>query len=197
MSFSGSLMTRNLAGLVNSNDIIQNSDYLQSVFIIILEADESRWLNEYESILPLGAVPRSARALHKEDGQILYTVVIMKKFVEEYVRTAALKRFVARMDFQLDSDQQTQETEAISKLEADIKSQWVNNMLCSNIKFFILSLKSSLVRLLKTNFGEVFSAWIHLKMLRLHVESILHYGLPPSFLTCILQVHEIYFDFVL
>lgn len=43
------------------------------------------------------------------------------------------------------------------------------------------------MRLIKTNFGEVFSAWIHLKMLRLHVESILHYGLPPTFLTCILQ----------
>ena len=30
--------------------------------------------------------------------------------------------------------------------------------------------------------GEVFSAWVHICAIRLFVESILRYGLPPSFL---------------
>jgi hypothetical protein len=50
--------------------------------------------------------------------------------------------------------------------------------------------------LLKANFGEVFSAWMHLKMLRLHVESILRYGLPPTFLSCILQVFAFLVDLI-
>ncbi|KAF8926848.1 hypothetical protein BGZ52_005117, partial [Haplosporangium bisporale] len=32
-----------------------------------------------------------------------------------------------------------------------------------------------------TNFGEVFQAWTHLKSLRVFVESVLRYGLPPDF----------------
>ncbi len=44
------------------------------------------------------------------------------------------------------------------------------------------------MRLINTNFGEVFAAWIHVKVLRLHVESILHYGLPPTFLSVVLEV---------
>lgn len=31
------------------------------------------------------------------------------------------------------------------------------------------------------NFGEVFSIWLHIKILRVFVESILRYGLPPNF----------------
>ena len=37
------------------------------------------------------------------------------------------------------------------------------------------------MRLAKTNFGEVFQAWTHLKSLRVFVESVLRYGLPPDF----------------
>ncbi|KAK3779981.1 hypothetical protein RRG08_007444, partial [Elysia crispata] len=38
-----------------------------------------------------------------------------------------------------------------------------------------------LVRWLKVNFGEVFTAWIHIKALRVFVESVLRYGLPVNF----------------
>lgn len=38
-----------------------------------------------------------------------------------------------------------------------------------------------LFRLARTNFGEVFSTWVHLKALRVFVESVLRYGLPPDF----------------
>ncbi|KAG0197406.1 hypothetical protein BGX28_009100, partial [Mortierella sp. GBA30] len=40
---------------------------------------------------------------------------------------------------------------------------------------------ATILRLAKTNFGEVFQAWTHLKSLRVFVESVLRYGLPPDF----------------
>ena len=123
--FSGSLMTRNLSGLVTANDLIPRSDYMQSVLFVIPELEEKNWLNEYESLLPLGAVPRSARALCRDDGQVLYVVVLMKKFIDDFIQAAGSKKFIARTDFQIDSEQQNQETEALSKLEADVKNQWV------------------------------------------------------------------------
>lgn len=121
-------MTRNLSGLVSVNDIIPTSDYMQSVLFIIPESEESTWINEYETFLPMGAVPRSARALHRDDGYILYVVVIMKKFMDEYVTIASSKKFIARLDFEINSEQQTQEVENLSKLESDVKNQWVRTI---------------------------------------------------------------------
>ena len=36
-------------------------------------------------------------------------------------------------------------------------------------------------RWLKVNFGECFTAWIHVKALRVFVESVLRFGLPVNF----------------
>ncbi|KAL1462097.1 hypothetical protein MTO96_027299 [Rhipicephalus appendiculatus] len=44
-----------------------------------------------------------------------------------------------------------------------------------------------LIRWLKVNFSEAFTAWIHVKALRLFVESVLRYGLPVNFQGMLLQ----------
>lgn len=43
------------------------------------------------------------------------------------------------------------------------------------------NVKASLLRLCKTNFGEVFSAWLHVKIIRVFVDAVLRFGLPPDF----------------
>lgn len=45
-----------------------------------------------------------------------------------------------------------------------------------------------IIRLAKTNFSEVFSSWVHLKALRVFVESVLRYGLPPDFTSAVIEV---------
>ena len=42
-------------------------------------------------------------------------------------------------------------------------------------------IKGPLVRWLKINFSECFTAWVHVKALRVFVESVLRYGLPVNF----------------
>lgn len=39
----------------------------------------------------------------------------------------------------------------------------------------------------KADFGETFQSWLHLKVLRLFIESILRYGLPPDFQTILVR----------
>nr|CAG8495248.1 4030_t:CDS:2 [Entrophospora candida] len=46
---------------------------------------------------------------------------------------------------------------------------------------------TSLLRLATMNFGKVFVSWVHLKILRVYVESVLHYGLPPDFMSVIIK----------
>lgn len=39
-------------------------------------------------------------------------------------------------------------------------------------------------------YGEAFSAWIHICAVRLYAESVLRYGLPPSFQACLVAPHR-------
>jgi len=67
-------------------------------------------------------------------------------------------------------------------------------------------LRKALIRWSKTNFAEAFIAWIHLKAIRVFVESVLRYGLPTNFQAIILMpqknkanklrktLHELYGD---
>lgn len=44
-----------------------------------------------------------------------------------------------------------------------------------------------MVRWLKINFSEACTAWIHIKALRIFVESVLRYGLPVNFQAAIIK----------
>uniref|UniRef100_A0A672R6V2 V-type proton ATPase subunit C n=1 Tax=Sinocyclocheilus grahami TaxID=75366 RepID=A0A672R6V2_SINGR len=57
----------------------------------------------------------------------------------------------------------------------------------TNAKKHNLSQQRTFVCWLKVNFSEIFVAWIHIKVLRTFVESVLRYGLPVSFQAILLQ----------
>lgn len=42
----------------------------------------------------------------------------------------------------------------------------------------------------RTAFGEAFSSWIHICAVRLFVESVLRYGLPPKFLGALIEPEQ-------
>lgn len=48
-------------------------------------------------------------------------------------------------------------------------------------------LYANLVRWLKIHFGEIFSASIHIKALRVFVESVLRFGLPVNFVAIVIH----------
>jgi len=43
----------------------------------------------------------------------------------------------------------------------------------------------------KSAFSDTFQAWLHLEALRIYVESVLRYGLPPEFVSAVIQVRII------
>ena len=50
--------------------------------------------------------------------------------------------------------------------------------------------QTELIRLARTNFGEMFSSWVHLKALRVFVESVLRFGLPIEFVAVTIAVRK-------
>lgn len=50
--------------------------------------------------------------------------------------------------------------------------------------YFLCLTKNSWCR---SHFGEVFSGWMHLKVITAFVESVLRYGLPAEIVTCFVE----------
>eukprot|EP00956_Cyclotella_meneghiniana_P002987 scaffold3655_cov51-Cyclotella_meneghiniana.AAC.1 len=80
------------------------------------------------------------------------------------------KRYVVR-EFNYDPSLQGKAGMALEQLQVE-----VDNM------------RSGLTRWCKTHYGEAFVAWMHIKVIRVFVESVLRYGLPVDFTAVLYKV---------
>lgn len=160
---TGSLLSRDLASLVKKDDFLGESEFMSTLFVVVPKFLKEEWLAEYEKLSDL-VVPRSSKLIAEEADQLLFSVIVFNKAKKAFSEAAAHKRFTVR-EYVFDEEVQAVQKDEETRLNADIQAQWAN-----------------LMRLLRTNFGEAFSCWMHLKAVRLYVESLLRYGLPPSFL---------------
>uniref|UniRef100_A0A8D0MC37 V-type proton ATPase subunit C n=1 Tax=Sus scrofa TaxID=9823 RepID=A0A8D0MC37_PIG len=95
-----------------------------------------------------------------------------KKAVDDFRHKARENKFIVR-DFQYNEEEMKADKEEMNRLSTDKKKQF-----------------GPLVRWLKVNFSEAFIAWIHVKALRVFVESVLRYGLPVNFQAMLLQPNK-------
>lgn len=54
-------------------------------------------------------------------------------------------------------------------------------MAIEQLQVEVEGMRSGLMRWCKTHYGEAFVAWMHIKVIRVFVESVLRYGLPVDF----------------
>ncbi|CRK91209.1 CLUMA_CG004892, isoform A [Clunio marinus] len=159
---TGSLLTRNLADLVKKEHFILDSEYLTTLLVIVPKILFSDWNTGYEKLTDM-IVPRSSQLITQDQDFGLFNVTLFKKVVEEFKLHAREKKFVVR-EFTYNEEELAAGKNEITKLVTDKKKQF-----------------GPLVRWLKVNFSECFCAWIHVKALRVFVESVLRYGLPVNF----------------
>ncbi|KAG5682889.1 hypothetical protein PVAND_012207 [Polypedilum vanderplanki] len=159
---TGSLLTRNLADLVKKEHFILDSEYLTTLLVIVPKMLFNDWNAGYEKLTDM-IVPRSSTLITQDQDFGLFNVTLFKKVVDEFKLHAREKKFVVR-DFTYNEEELAAGKNEITKLVTDKKKQF-----------------GPLVRWLKVNFSECFCAWIHVKALRVFVESVLRYGLPVNF----------------
>lgn len=159
---TGSLLTRNLADLVKREHFILDSEYLTTLLVIVPKVMINDWNTNYEKITDM-IVPRSSQLITQDNDYALCTVTLFKKVVDEFKLHARERKFVVR-EFTYNEEELAAGKNEITKLVTDKKKQF-----------------GPLVRWLKVNFSECFCAWIHVKALRVFVESVLRYGLPVNF----------------
>lgn len=82
-------------------DIFIETDYLQTVVIIVSSGQEKDFLNNYQSLAATtktpAVVPKSARKLLVDaEGYVVYSVVILKKYLSELQHACRESRFTLR-----------------------------------------------------------------------------------------------------
>ncbi|XP_044519576.1 V-type proton ATPase subunit C 2 isoform X2 [Gracilinanus agilis] len=168
---SGNLLTRTLADIVNKEDFVLDSEYLVTLLVIVQKPNYSQWQKTYESLSDM-VVPRSTKLIAEDNEGGLFTVTLFRKVIDDFKVKAREKKFIVR-EFFYDEKEIKTEREEMTKLLSEKKQQY-----------------GPLLRWLKVNFSESFIAWIHIKALRVFVESVLRYGLPVNFQAVLLQPHK-------
>jgi len=127
-------------------------------------------------------VPGTTQLVKKDHDSSLFAVTILKSqyqagyyegdefvngtttdFEAAFSKACREKRYVVR-DFTYDPSQAQRSAMALEQLQVEVES-----------------MKSGLSRWCKTHYGEAFVAWMHIKVIRVFVESVLRYGLPVDF----------------
>ncbi|XP_044571620.1 V-type proton ATPase subunit C isoform X3 [Drosophila ananassae] len=168
---TGSLLTRNLADLVKKEHFILDSEYLTTLLVIVPKAMANDWLTNYEKITDM-IVPRSSQLIQEDNDYCLFNVTLFKKVAEEFKLHARERKFIVR-DFVYNEEELAAGKNEMTKLMTDKKKQF-----------------GPLVRWLKVNFSEAFCALIHVKALRVFVESVLRYGLPVNFQAILIEPNK-------
>lgn len=134
-------------------------------------------------------VPGSLQRVHADDDSMLYAITILRgqyeagyydneefqpgtkvDFMEEFAKSAREKRAMVR-DFEWDPSQANKSSMALEQLQVEVDG-----------------MQSALARWCKNHFGDAFVAWMHIKVIRVFVESVLRYGLPVDFTAVLYKV---------
>ncbi|KAJ2396389.1 Vacuolar ATP synthase subunit C [Coemansia sp. RSA 2559] len=166
---TGNLSVRSLNGIVTADDCIApESEYLRTAFVAVPINFTREWANSYEHLADM-VVPRSSKKIAEDSEYVLYSVVLFKRVFDEFSTKARDARFIVR-DYVYDEDaierDRAMATEIVEQEE---------------------ELLDNIIEWLKGSFGDVMAAWIHIKALRVFVESILRYGIPPDFLPVLVR----------
>lgn len=127
-------------------------------------------------------VPGSVKLVKEDSDSTLFSVTILKSqyeagyyegdefvsgskvdFEDEFVKVCREHRYIVRQ-FEFDPNQASKSAMALEQLQVEVDG-----------------MRSGLTRWCKTHFGEAFVAWMHIKVIRVFVESVLRYGLPVDF----------------
>lgn len=161
------LMSKTLVGIVKEEHNTE-SENLCTMFVVIPKFSYKDFLSTYETLTTF-VVPRSANLIAEDENFGLYGVVLFRRVVDEFGNKIREKKWTVR-DFSFDSGAEADSKQERSHLESEKDRLW-----------------GVLVRHCKTAYSEVFAHWVHLKAIRVFVESVLRYGLPANFVTILMK----------
>lgn len=143
-----------------------DTDLLVTIFVAVPVAGQKEWLDTYWKMNEY-VCPQSNRVVAEDKEYVLNSIVVFRKVMDDVKTTCRKKRYVVR---------EVEGTDDLSSAELKELQQKAEKE------------KKALYTLLWQQYCTCYVAWIHLKAVRVFVESLLKFGLPPRFIAVVLQV---------
>jgi len=156
----GNLLTKDLSDVVKPQHVVE-TEYMETIFVAVPKTQSKQWLNSYERLTDF-VLPRSSEKIDEDAEYALFRVIVFRKVAEDFKNLCREQKLGTPRDYRHDPNRSSKADK--KKLETEKEK-----------------LRKNLIRWCKTNFSECFIGWIHLKAIRIFVESVLRYGLPTNF----------------
>jgi len=192
-STEGSLLIRDLSNIVKENQFI-DSESLTTLLVIVPRSRVEEWYRCYEILVDLYpseksddpqiqeeeknkekqycVVPRSSFVIYEDNDETLLTVVLFKRYVDLYKKEVQKEKYQIR-EYKFEKG-------AVALREKKLEE----------FKEKRRKIKIDLFNFCQTQFHESFSCLIHLKSIRVWVESVLRYALPAKFSVTMIKPHN-------
>lgn len=141
------------------------TEHLVTVVLILTRGQDKEFLNCYERLAEF-VVPMSAmkfQGLDDKDGNSLWRVVMFRSAIENFKKGCREKRYVVR-DFEYSKETFEKLKVQRDKVDEDLDKQ-----------------QKLITSLYQAAWSDVLIAWMHVKAMRVFVESVLRFGMPASF----------------
>ncbi|KPI85863.1 putative vacuolar ATP synthase subunit c [Leptomonas seymouri] len=143
-----------------------DTDLLVTIFVSVPVASQKEWLENYWKMNEY-VCPQSNRVVAEDKEYVLNSIVVFRKVMDDVKAMCRKKRYVVR---------EVEGTDDLSLAELKELQQKAEKE------------KKALYTLLWQQYCTCYVAWIHLKAVRVFVEVLLKFGLPPRFIAIVLQV---------
>ncbi|KAJ7225752.1 ATPase V1 complex subunit C [Mycena pura] len=160
---TGNLSVRSLGDVVSKENFVQDSEHLETLLVVVPKSNVKDWNSKYERLTPM-IVPRSSTSIVSDDEYTLFNITLFRRVHDEFVQKCRENKFIVR-DFVFSEEELVKQQQELETADTTEKELW-----------------TELLRLSRTNFSESFQILVHLKVVRLFVESVLRYGLPANYL---------------
>eukprot|EP00924_Labyrinthula_sp_SR-Ha-C_P011235 maker-scaffold_48-snap-gene-1.41-mRNA-1 protein AED:0.02 eAED:0.02 QI:28/1/1/1/1/1/4/892/396 len=168
---------------------LSETEYLVDLPVVVtLQAssnNEDKFWKSYEQLTEF-VVPNSAQEIARDKVSVLYTVKVLKRFVDEYAAAAEKEGFTVRkFDYKPILKAANSKNLQIEEQSEQFEEGKVDvGVIETELRDIVQQMRAWCT----AQYSEAFVSWMHVKAIRVFVESCLRYGIPPAFAIGLLRV---------
>jgi V-type H+-transporting ATPase subunit C len=187
----GSLAVRDLSAAVPPAALVATEN-LTTLVVVVPKAARADWFSSYEHLTGY-VVPRSSAVVAEDGEHLAATVVLFRRVADEFRAAARACGFQAKelpaaaAAAVAGEDAGGEAAAGGAGAEAAAPAREGAAAELARLEAEARAKRGALQAWCLAAYAEAFSAWIHVLAVRVFVESVLRYGLPPRFLAVLLR----------
>jgi V-type H+-transporting ATPase subunit C len=189
----GSLAVRDLSAAVPPAALVATEN-LTTLVVVVPKAARADWFSSYEHLAGY-VVPRSSAVVAEDGEHLAATVVLFRRAADEFRAAARARGFQAKelpaaappAPAPAGGEAGGEAAAGGAGAEAAAPAREGAAAELARLEAEAGAKRGALQAWCLAAYAEAFSAWIHVLAVRVFVESVLRYGLPPRFLAVLLR----------